>query len=381
MNGDRLKQVREILSLTQADLAESVGVTQGAIAQIEQGFFDPSPELVEKIVEKTGYPVGFFDLPPCQEFPLGSLLYRARRTLRSADKARLRQLARLVYSVAHTLMEGLRIPECRLPSLSEEPEKTAQVVRSQLGYDPDSPVRNLINRIEGAGVIVIALDEDVKEFDAFSNWVDDRAVIVHSRSRSGDRIRHSIAHELGHLVLHRSMRGDLASLDRSADVFANEFLLPREAMHRELPETITIAGLAELKPRWGTSIQSLVMCAKRLEVISETQYRNLHRQISRKGWKTKEPAQVIAEKPRLIKKMAEVKYGFPLNVVLLARDLDLPVWLAKSLLNEYAGLDDVSAHGQAQQQSGRVVSIVRRLPPKSEKAAPKDSRSRKHKRA
>jgi Zn-dependent peptidase ImmA (M78 family) len=58
--------------------------------------------------------------------------------------------------------------------------------------------------------------------------------------KAGDRIRLSVAHEIGHLVLHKSPRGNLADLEKQAYAFAREFLLPREAMKREIKRPVTL---------------------------------------------------------------------------------------------------------------------------------------------
>src|SRR5918912_513807 len=112
INGDRVRQAREIKGLTQTELAERVGVSQPTIAYIErtisQQLFDPSKEIIEAIALQTGFPLQFFyqeDSGP--EFPLGSLLYRKRSALASLDKHRFRQLARLVYEIAEKMAKHL----------------------------------------------------------------------------------------------------------------------------------------------------------------------------------------------------------------------------------------------------------------------------------
>ncbi len=53
VNGDRVKQAREITGLTQVELAERVGVSQPTIAYIErtisQQLFEPAREIIESI--------------------------------------------------------------------------------------------------------------------------------------------------------------------------------------------------------------------------------------------------------------------------------------------------------------------------------------------
>jgi transcriptional regulator with XRE-family HTH domain len=49
MKAITLKVQRIRAGLTQAELAEKVGLTQPLISQLEQGFYIPGPELMQKI--------------------------------------------------------------------------------------------------------------------------------------------------------------------------------------------------------------------------------------------------------------------------------------------------------------------------------------------
>lgn len=74
IHGERIRQIRKLRRLTQAQLAELVGIKQGAVSQIEVGLTQPSPEVLDAIVLLTGFPQSFFQRPAGPEFPLGSLL-------------------------------------------------------------------------------------------------------------------------------------------------------------------------------------------------------------------------------------------------------------------------------------------------------------------
>src|SRR5262249_25364187 len=143
----------------------------------------------------------------------------------------------------------------------------------------------------------------------FSLWSDNdprRPVMMINSLKSGDRLRLSVAHEIGHLVLHKSPRGSLKEIEKQAYAFAREFLLPSEAMKREIKRPVTLTSLAALKPRWGVSIQALIRCAYELGISSEGQYRYLSEQISKLGWRKREPENldIPVEKPRLFRKLA-----------------------------------------------------------------------------
>src|SRR5918911_1141940 len=85
VNGDRIKQAREIRGLTQAELAERIGYSQATIAHLERNsaqlLLQPSEKIVQAIALQTGFPLQFFYQESGPEFPLGSLLFRSRRSL------------------------------------------------------------------------------------------------------------------------------------------------------------------------------------------------------------------------------------------------------------------------------------------------------------
>ena len=55
--GNRLKEMRAELGLTQAELAERVGVTRKTVNTVENGVFTPSTLLALKLAEALSVPV------------------------------------------------------------------------------------------------------------------------------------------------------------------------------------------------------------------------------------------------------------------------------------------------------------------------------------
>jgi len=342
MNGDRLKRAREIKGLTQAEIAEAIGVTQAAIARIEQNLLEPSEQTVQQIAMRTGFPVSFFYQESKVDFPLGSLLFRRHSNLKSKDRAQIIQTAWAAYSVFDYLAEKLRMMPVRLPKIqNENPVTAAQLTRSALGVESDKPIKNLVNKLEKCGVVVINLHLEVDEHDAFSLWVDNkRPVIVFTNGKSGDRLRRNAGHETGHLVLHSAMNGSRADVEDEADVYVNELLTPEEAMRDELAAPVTLSSLAELKARWGVSIQALVERAFELEIITTNQRKYLWKQINQQKWRKKEPVTIEVEKPRAMQKMAELLYGDKfgrVNYSQIAKEVSLPVSLVSDVFSGYVG--------------------------------------------
>jgi Zn-dependent peptidase ImmA (M78 family)/transcriptional regulator with XRE-family HTH domain len=369
INGDRIRQAREIKGLTQAELASKVGVSQSAIAQLEsnsnQLVFEPLEAKVDAIAFHTRFPKAFFYQDSAPEFPLGSLLYRHRSSLlKREDKCRFHQLGRLVYELADKMVaNGVRAPEVTLPKVvGEQPSVAAGITRAKLGLSPDTPAKNLLNRLEKSGVFVFMLPDEVSELDSYSVWADTeprRPVIVLCGAKSGDRQRYNLAHELGHLVMHHSFPDGLKNVEREANLFAAALLLPKEAMMREILPPITLTSLAAMKPRWGVSIAALIERSVALGIITDRQARYLRKQKRDLKWDKQEPENLYIkpEKPRGLKRMAEVLHGFPANAKKLAAYNNARVSLVHEILVAHA--EKPSPHKQESEPTvGRTENVI-----------------------
>jgi Zn-dependent peptidase ImmA (M78 family)/DNA-binding XRE family transcriptional regulator len=338
MNGDRVRRAREIKGWTQAELADAVDVKQAAISRIEQSLLEPSEQLAAAIAKETGFPLSFFYEETKIDFPLGSLLFRQHQTLTSRERDQVLQTAWAAYILYDFMAHKMKLLPLRLPRIQNEDIQTAAVLtRNALGIEPNKPIRNLINRLEKAGVIVLAIPLEIHGHDAFSLWANNRrAVIVIDTGKPGDRQRHTVAHEIAHLVMHYIlMGGSRDEIEDEAELFAGELLTPEESVREEIVTPVTLSSLAELKARWGVSIQSLIERAFDLKIISVDQRKYLYKQMTRHGWRHNEPIEIEPERPRALRKMAELLYGLKsggINYQKLARDVSLPVSLVAHIL-------------------------------------------------
>ena len=167
----------------------------------------------------------------------------------SKDRDRVRQAGRLVFEVVLDMAERFKPLDLRLPKIAGvEPELAATMTRADLGFSPDTPITHFINRLEKNGVVIAAVPYQIDEHDAFSAWADTdprTPVIVMTAGRPADRQRWNVAHETGHLVMHYSYRGSPAELEAEAHRFAAEFLLPEDAIRKDLgagPLTLTFSS-------------------------------------------------------------------------------------------------------------------------------------------
>jgi Zn-dependent peptidase ImmA (M78 family)/transcriptional regulator with XRE-family HTH domain len=335
----RLRQARELRGLTQTALARQVGVHPSAIAQLETGRIQPSPAALDALSRATGFPPAFFTRPSGPPLPPGSLRFRARAAMTARQRRQAWAYAQLLYELMATMVAQTEYPAPRLPRLDRDPVAAAAVTRQALGLPPDQPIGPLIRTLERHGVWVLAIPMPLPRRDACSAWAGgDGAtpVIVVAATPAGDRRRFSVAHELGHLVLHHTPEGTPHALEQQADAFAEAFLLPSAAMRAELVPPITLTTLADLKVRWGVSLQALIRRAHTLDLLTPSQYRSVSAQLGARGWRTQEPITVPVERPRALRQLAELLYGLPIDDVALAHATGQGPSFVQGLLEAHA---------------------------------------------
>ncbi len=356
VNPNRIRQARELIRLTQAQLAEAVGVTQSTIAHIEAGRSEPSEPNLEAIASHLGFPMAFFHRDDPPNFPSGSLLFRAHAKMNAADRDQAYRYGELEFEATLNLINRVRVKSVlKLPKLADEEfnqsdnpiQYAAQLTRDALGLAQQVPIPNLTKLIEQSGVIVLALPVSFDSCDAFSQWVSmvdatkgtaraRKAFIVVAGNVPGDRLRFSLAHEIGHLVLHQSITGRSKAVEDEATEFASEFMLPEAAIRQQITKPVTLTNLAKLKLKWGVSIQALIVRARDLNIITPRQTTYLFSQINGEKWRKNEPVFIALEKPRALRRLTEVIYGNPINYQKLGLDLGLHPHFVKRLLDVYA---------------------------------------------
>jgi len=150
----------------------------------------------------------------------------------------------------------------------------------------EDPIGNLCEALEDRGVKVILLGEAPQGFDGYSCWANGAIPVVVSTVASlpGDRQRFSLAHEVGHLLLHF---GNGLDVERACYRFAGAFLVPRDAVYREVGRRrgqVSIEELYSLKHKWRMSMAAWTFRLRDLRVITDEQYRSLQVRFRVNGW-------------------------------------------------------------------------------------------------
>jgi Zn-dependent peptidase ImmA (M78 family)/transcriptional regulator with XRE-family HTH domain len=338
MLGDRIKIARELAGLTQDELGRAVGTTQPGVASLESGRYRPSQEYLAKIAEATGFEASFFEKEDLPQLPAGSILYRTLASVKPAVKNRAHAFCLVSFELVETLGKRLKTIPLNLPRcIDDDPVTCARITRASLGLSPNAPVKGLIRLLEKNGVVVFLLPVEAEGFDGFSTWANGRPVIALLQGKIGYRTVFTLGEELAHLVMHAPLRVSTKEADEQARAFAREFFLPHEAMELEMARPVTLTSLLEMKTRWGVSVQFLAKTAEAYGYLTRNQYRYILQQIHWRGWKYQEPGDeaILPESPRLLRTMAEMLYGVPINLSKLSRESGLK----KSMLRQILGLE------------------------------------------
>jgi Zn-dependent peptidase ImmA (M78 family)/transcriptional regulator with XRE-family HTH domain len=299
---------REARGLTQSRVASLLGVSQGHLSKVEAGLLPVSDHLVDGLSSVLDFPPHFFAQPePVYGPGTSEFFHRKRKTLSPRLLATLHaqvnirriQIARLLQGVE---VEGEQIPEYD-PDAFDSIEEIARAVRAAWNL-PKGPVENVTESIEAAGGIVVLADFGTPKLDAVGRYIPGLPPLFFiNRDSPGDRTRLTLAHELGHTVMHQVPNPEM---EEQATRFAAEFLMPERDIRHEL-EYLSIDRLVALKIRWQVSMQALLVRAERLGKITPRQARYLWMQIGKAGFRTREPAEadVPREQPRLLAEIVE----------------------------------------------------------------------------
>jgi Zn-dependent peptidase ImmA (M78 family) len=162
---------------------------------------------------------------------------------------------------------------------------------------PRGPVSNLSEIVEEAGGIIISTKFDTILLDGVSFRSEGLPPLFFmNRGMPGDRYRFSLAHELGHMVLH-SIPADDAVMENQAHRFAAEFLMPAAEIRPYLKNTnAKLSNFARVKSFWRVSIKALIKRAHDLKLITDYQYKSLNIQYN-KTFQAGEPGDVTPEVP------------------------------------------------------------------------------------
>ncbi|MGO2819404.1 MAG: helix-turn-helix domain-containing protein [Brachybacterium tyrofermentans] len=301
--GDIILVLRRAAGLTQGELAERMGEsTQAALSRYENCMRVPDSDALDRLAHALGVTVGFLE----HEFKMRGAIaadahMRRQKSTKPTDWKRVEARLNVLRMHSSYLLERMPLASenhvLAIDPVDRTPSEAAEIIRASWKM-PIGPVRSLYRWVEAAGVLIIEEDLGTRRIDGMSQWAGDHAVILVNSVLPTDRKRLTVAHELGHLVLHT---GDLdEDIEGQANEFAAAFLMPEHVISSQL-RNLSMGQLGHLKTEWGVSMQAIFERAYRLNKASAAERTRFYRQMSSRGWRTREPHSdsLPAEAPQL----------------------------------------------------------------------------------
>jgi Zn-dependent peptidase ImmA (M78 family)/transcriptional regulator with XRE-family HTH domain len=304
---ERLTQARKLRGLSMSDLAIKTGLSRQSISLFESKNrgITPSPETLINLSNKLNVNITFFTLPlrKSENEHMAASAYNFR-SLKSASKLNresakvcLHILAGMVDYFEEYVEVSNQLPIFDVPHFSElsddQIEGFATAARRYWGLG-DGVIPDLTKLLENKGVIIAYLDF-ANGIEGVSAWIENKPVVVLSNKATAVRSRASLAHELGHLILHQTLTNEelenketLDRIESQAWHFAGCFLMPQSTISNEVYST-NIDNLTLVKSRWLVSIGMILQRVLKIKLISEHQYVRARQKLASLNYLKKEP--------------------------------------------------------------------------------------------
>lgn len=315
--GEAIHTARVAAGLTQAQLSEQAGVRQGPLSRYENDLRRPDEQTLERLAGVLGLTRRLLDKASSIN---GSTAVEAHMRRRATAPAKAwRRVEAQLNILRIQLHQLLRVVDFDPPNaapvldpMDYPPADAAALTRAQWRMTI-GPVRNMTGWLESAGCLIVEWDFGASRIDGMSQWVDDYPVLAVNARMPTDRKRLTLAHELGHIVMHSAPVYLDMEVEQEAMDFAAEFLMPASVIRPEL-RNLTLGRLSDLKRKWMVSMAALIERAHKLGAIPPAKRTSLYKMLSAKGWRKHEPlgSRLPPERPRtpgvIVEELRRLRY-------------------------------------------------------------------------
>lgn len=310
INPSWLETARLARGLTQKEAAKLLCISQGKLSKAEKGDQSLDENVILKMSSVYDFPIDFF-YSEDDRSPDGHLYFRRRLSITGKEISKLLSKIKLLKKNIDILFCSVEVPDCNLSAYNPRlntPEEIARKTRFAMKlYNGRIP--NLAELLESYGIIVFPFDFETEKIDGLSVITSNGYKVIFSNSRMPeDRKRFSLAHELGHLIMHFDTPPEYAeTVEDEANRFASEFLLPTNEIKDDL-SFLNFEKLGRLKRKWHVSMAAILRKAKTLGCIDEKSYRNFQINFSKKGYNRQEPILLPMERPSFVRDTIKLFY-------------------------------------------------------------------------
>lgn len=339
----QLTLARERRGLTKAQLAELCGVDRKTVAEWESGRVTEPP--VSGLSQHLGFQEQFFFEAAADVLVPEVAHFRALTSMSARQTRQTLATASLVSRLSGWLDQQFRTPDVDLPKYDAIGSQTgtnappgqpaAAWVRSVWSLQ-DQVIPDLTALLESKGVRIFALPAEIRGVDAFAVWLNGRPTIFLNTDKSAERLRFDLAHELGHLVMHRGVATvKNKKYEAEANAFAGHFLVSPGAIYSKVRSQPTLDDVFALKKHFRVSAASMVFRLHECGLINDWQYRTWMMELSKRGYRTSEPDGVPREHSQLLAAVLRLAREDGYTLKSIAAELRAP---AEDISAAFAGL-------------------------------------------
>lgn len=296
MIGQRLKLARAAAGLSLRDLQGAIDnlVTAQAIGKYERDEDMPRSGVLSALANALHVSEDY--LLSTDEMVLDGVEFRKKNMASKREEALVEgqtlHLLERYLAVEDALglasVEWDRPREAPYPVASPaDAEGAARAIRTHWGLGIDS-ILNLSELLEERGIKI--LSTELADIDGLTACVQRKngapiPVIVIKANTWSERKRFTLAHELGHMVMESNPDVDM---EKAANRFAGAFLMPVEALWREIGKhrtSISLGELVHLKDTFGASLQAIIYRCHDLGILTNAAYRRMFQIFNERGWR------------------------------------------------------------------------------------------------
>jgi Zn-dependent peptidase ImmA (M78 family)/DNA-binding XRE family transcriptional regulator len=240
---DNLRRLRSIKGYNQTQIAKKAGLSRPSYVAIEKGTADPRSSTLMNIA-------GALDVSLADLFrPLPSLKKVRFRIYKTMSKREQNQRDQLLQDVAVWLsdynelekMLGVSVKYKFKDFKERDPVLASGEARKIFCVKDEEIIRDICVLVESAGIKVYLSKTGFKKYFGMSVSVEDGGPAICVKvgdDVSVERQIFTVAHEMGHLLMHRSSykKDEVKEIDleeKEADKFASHFLMPQSIFDKE----------------------------------------------------------------------------------------------------------------------------------------------------
>ncbi|WP_415380263.1 ImmA/IrrE family metallo-endopeptidase [Pediococcus pentosaceus] len=354
LNRHNLKFARQLRGYSSNDLAQKMGIKYPAtISNWETGKRSPDFLSINKLSEILRVPYNFLINTESYSDENSVTLFRGPANTTKKVKLSFERKIDLYGKFISNLSKIINLPPFEFTDLQcknadfkmTNDDKISQIaynVRKKFGLG-NGPIRNVTAFLERNGIFVVFTNDD-SGVNALTKKIDGRyIVLLNIANQSSARVRFSLAHELGHILLHINYKSNdlndknqFRRMETEAHYFASCLLMPEEGFLLDVMSP-TLGGLVNIKPHWKSSVQSMAVRLNQLGIINEIQKVNIFRELSRKYSRKAEPFdfgenRIPYEYPSLVNAIYEHLDGA------MDKSLEIKGFKNNFIQNEFLGL-------------------------------------------